>query len=51
MGNKCCGQTINCDIDTIEYSHGGVIRKPGKGIRQSQQKSRDIEGMKRQIDD
>lgn len=53
MGNKCCGPSaLNCDIDHTEYSQGGIIRKPGKGIRQSSSKySRDIEGMKRQIDE
>lgn len=57
MGNKCCGPSstiTNCDLDHAEYSNGGIMRRNNKhGImRQSSQKmSRNIEGMKRQIDE
>ena len=56
MGNKCCGtnNAITCDYDQFGSSAAGVPgpeRRPGKGIRQSLKRSRNIERMKRQITD
>lgn len=55
MGNKCCthNSTLNCDFnDHHEYAIGGHIRKGGRSIRQTSIKQhRNIEGMKRQIDE
>ena len=57
MGNKCCtpNSTINCDLtDHPEYAMpSGHYRKGGRTIRQnsSKQQQRNIEGMKRQIDE
>lgn len=56
MGQKCCGPSsvLNCEYDNIEYSSQGIMRRPGQrpSIRQSSNKPhRDIEGMKRQIEE
>lgn len=55
MGNKFCGpkSTVNCDYDNHEYSSAGGVSRRGsnKIIRQSKMNQRNIEGMKRQIND
>lgn len=51
MGNKCCS-SHSCDLINNEDYGSSVVRKGGKPIRQSYKvPKRNIEGMKRQIDE